>query len=92
MRSSRRCEVAELTSLRCARPISALAIGEVLALAARESRILLTFDKDFGFLAKFGQEPLPAGVVLFRFPLSKPRKSPPRWRTSSLAAMTGKDS
>jgi predicted nuclease of predicted toxin-antitoxin system len=45
---------------------------EVLALAARESRILLTFDKDFGFLAKFGQEPLPAGVVLFRFPLAKP--------------------
>ena len=43
----------------------------VLNWAARENRILLTFDKDFGELA--GDPSLPAtGVVLFRMPLGKP--------------------
>jgi predicted nuclease of predicted toxin-antitoxin system len=40
---------------------------EVLACAARESRILLTFDKDFGELAGASRLPMDCGVVLFRF-------------------------
>jgi predicted nuclease of predicted toxin-antitoxin system len=45
----------------------------VLALAASENRVLLTFDKDFGQLAKVARlPPLPAGVVLLRLPLLKP--------------------
>ena len=46
--------------------------ADVFALAAREARILLTFDKDFGELA--GRTPLPdtCGVVLVRL---RPPKS-----------------
>jgi predicted nuclease of predicted toxin-antitoxin system len=40
----------------------------VLAAAARESRILLTFDKDFGELAARLALPPASGVVLFRVP------------------------
>lgn len=48
--------------------------SEVLARAARESRILLTFDKDLGELA--GREVLPSGcgVILFRIPLPYPAR------------------
>ncbi|HEX3952164.1 MAG TPA: DUF5615 family PIN-like protein [Stellaceae bacterium] len=44
----------------------------VLDRAAREQRILLTFDKDFGELA--GNSPLPrsSGIVLFRLRMPKP--------------------
>ena len=38
---------------------------DVLALAAREERIILTFDKDFGELAAQGL-PLSSGIILFR--------------------------
>lgn len=40
---------------------------EVMALAAREHRILLTEDKDFGWLAYVGGEET-EGVILIRFP------------------------
>jgi hypothetical protein len=40
----------------------------VLATAAREDRILLTFDKDFGELAARSALPPGCGVVLFRLP------------------------
>jgi predicted nuclease of predicted toxin-antitoxin system len=40
--------------------------ADVLATAARESRILLTFDKDFGELAAHSALPPDCGVVLFR--------------------------
>lgn len=39
---------------------------EVLAWAAREERLLLTFDKDFGELAFRSGLPLASGVILFR--------------------------
>jgi predicted nuclease of predicted toxin-antitoxin system len=39
--------------------------AEVLALAAREQRILLTFDKDFGELARASGLPRNSGIVLF---------------------------
>jgi predicted nuclease of predicted toxin-antitoxin system len=39
---------------------------QVLAWAAREGRILLTFDKDFGELARGSALPLTCGVVLLR--------------------------
>ncbi len=40
---------------------------EVLALATRENRIVLTFDKDYGYLVFRKRQPAPAGVVLLRF-------------------------
>jgi predicted nuclease of predicted toxin-antitoxin system len=49
--------------------------AEVLALAASERRVLLTFDKDFGALARLPGPPRPAGVVLFRLSLARPLKS-----------------
>jgi predicted nuclease of predicted toxin-antitoxin system len=46
---------------------------DVLAWAQAETRLLLTFDKDFGELAfRFGL-PASVGVVLFRLPPSSPR-------------------
>jgi predicted nuclease of predicted toxin-antitoxin system len=45
---------------------------QVLAWAAREERILLTFDKDFGELARGSQLPLACGIVLLRTPMPKP--------------------
>ncbi|HEX4507095.1 MAG TPA: DUF5615 family PIN-like protein, partial [Alphaproteobacteria bacterium] len=46
----------------------------VLDWAAREDRILLTFDKDFGELSG---DPsfLATGVILFRMPLGKPAET-----------------
>jgi predicted nuclease of predicted toxin-antitoxin system len=43
-----------------------------LAWAARDERILLTFDKDFGKLAKAFALPTGCGIVLFRLPMPKP--------------------
>jgi predicted nuclease of predicted toxin-antitoxin system len=45
---------------------------EVLAWAAREERILLTFDKDFGELARRAVLPRKCGVVLLRMPMPRP--------------------
>ena len=45
---------------------------EVLAWAAREDRILLTFDKDFGELARASKLPRTCGVVLLRIPMQRP--------------------
>src|SRR5271165_2489486 len=44
----------------------------VLAWAAREERILLTFDKDFGELAKGSALPSGCGVILLRLPMPRP--------------------
>jgi predicted nuclease of predicted toxin-antitoxin system len=41
--------------------------AEVLARAVRETRILLTFDKDFGELALRAKLPPACGVILIRF-------------------------
>jgi len=41
---------------------------QVLDLATRENRIVLTFDKDYGYLVFREKRPAPAGVVLLRFP------------------------
>jgi predicted nuclease of predicted toxin-antitoxin system len=49
-----------------------MADAEVLAWAARESRILLTFDKDFGELARTAALPSSCGVILFRLPVPPP--------------------
>jgi len=45
---------------------------DVLAWAAREERILLTFDKDFGELAKGSALPPGCGVILLRMPMPRP--------------------
>ena len=44
----------------------------VLARAAREGSVLLTFDKDFGELAWRTKLPSACGVVLFRVPMPPP--------------------
>ena len=44
---------------------------EVLAWAAREERILLTFDKDFGELARRSTLPAKCGVELLRTPMPR---------------------
>ena len=43
---------------------------DVLKWAAHEGRVILTFDKDFGELAKASKLPKTSGVILFRIPLS----------------------
>jgi predicted nuclease of predicted toxin-antitoxin system len=49
--------------------------ADVLELAAREQRLLLTFDKDFGELIyRRGAAP-PAGVVFMRFAPSDPEEA-----------------
>jgi hypothetical protein len=45
---------------------------DVLAWTAREERILLTFDKDFGELARHAALPAICGVVLFRIAMPRP--------------------
>jgi predicted nuclease of predicted toxin-antitoxin system len=45
---------------------------EVLAWAARDERILLTFDKDFGELAKASALPATCGIILLRIPMPPP--------------------
>jgi predicted nuclease of predicted toxin-antitoxin system len=45
---------------------------QVLEWAAREERILLTFDKDFGELARGTALPRKCGVVLLRVPMPGP--------------------
>jgi predicted nuclease of predicted toxin-antitoxin system len=42
---------------------------QVLSLATRERRILLTFDKDFGELAAHSPVPAGCGIVLLRLPV-----------------------
>ncbi len=42
---------------------------EVLALAMKEERILLTFDKDFGEIARSERLPSKCGVILLRVPM-----------------------
>jgi hypothetical protein len=58
-----------------------------LAAAVRESRILLTFDKDFGELAARSALPAGCGVVLFRVPT--PRAEPAGERLA--ARITARD-
>ncbi|CCE11189.1 Genome sequencing data, contig C279 (fragment) [Bradyrhizobium sp. STM 3843] len=41
----------------------------MLSMAVRDGRVLLTFDKDFGELAKNSSLPPHCGVVLFRIPM-----------------------
>ena len=46
--------------------------SDVLAVAAREQRVLLTFDKDFGELARASALPATCGVILLRIPMPGP--------------------
>ncbi len=45
---------------------------QVLERARRESRVLLTFDQDFGELAFRSRLPAPCGIVLIRVPALSP--------------------
>jgi len=46
--------------------------SDVLAWAIRDERILLTFDKDFGELARGAAMPPVCGVILLPIPMPKP--------------------
>jgi predicted nuclease of predicted toxin-antitoxin system len=69
------CDFATVRALRAAGhdvlAVADAALGaadaDVLALAAREGRVLLTEDKDFGQLARAGEKRA-GGVVLLRYP------------------------
>ena len=61
---------ADIVWVRSAAP--GLSDVEVLAWAVREKRILLTFDKDFGELAKASALPATSGVVLLRIRMHTP--------------------
>jgi hypothetical protein len=43
--------------------------AEIVAWAAREARIVLTFDKDFGELVWRAGLPKSSGILLFRLPM-----------------------
>jgi len=47
---------------------------EVLAWAARDEPVLITFDKDFGELAKGAVLPKGCGVILLRIPMPRPHE------------------
>ena len=47
---------------------------EVLARALDEERILLTFDKDFGEIARTARLPARCGVILLRGPMPPPAR------------------
>ena len=47
---------------------------EVLAQAAREARIVLTFDRDYGELIYRRRLPIPTGVIYLRFDPMTPRE------------------
>ena len=49
--------------------------AEVLSKAVKEGRVLLTFDKDFGELARRHGLPTSCGVVLFRLQARNPREA-----------------
>jgi hypothetical protein len=49
-----------------------MADPDVLDWAVREERVLLTFDKDFGELARGSAMPPACGVVLFRMSMPRP--------------------
>ena len=51
---------------------------QVLAWAARDARVLLTFGKDFGELARPSALPATCGVVLLRIPVPNPSDVGPR--------------
>ena len=57
--------------VRSARP--GISDAEIVGWAARESRILLTFDKDFGELVWQTNLPASCGIVLFRLPMPTAR-------------------
>ena len=61
--------------------------AEVMAWAAREQRILLTFDKEFGEPASRSLLPRTCGIILLRLPMPAARDV--GWRLAKL--ITGRD-
>lgn len=59
--------------IRTAAPASPDAV--ILAWTVRDDRILLTFDKDFGELARITPLPPSCGVLLFRMPIARSREA-----------------
>ena len=57
---------------------SGLPDERVLEWARKEARLLITFDKDFGELARNGGLPAASGVILFRIPTRSPHEAADR--------------
>jgi predicted nuclease of predicted toxin-antitoxin system len=47
---------------------------DIMRLAVREKRIIITFDKDFGEMAVTGQGKIPPGIVLLRISKRSPQQ------------------
>ena len=62
---------------------------DVLARAAAEGRVLLTFDRDYGELIFRRRTPAPPGLLLLRFRPTSPEE--PAARILALLAETGLD-
>ena len=56
--------------------------SDVIAWAVREGGILLTFDKDFGELARNAALPSSCGVILLRMPVPRTDKAGARFAAS----------
>ena len=65
--------------------IAGLSSGPLLRRASEESRLLVTFDKDFGDLAFRARMPVSHGIVLFRL-ANIPVDSVPQFVADSLAS------
>jgi len=48
---------------------------EVLEVAQKQDRVLITFDKDFGELAFRSKHPAASGIILFRMPMNSPAEA-----------------
>ena len=51
----------------------------VLQIAKEQESILVTFDKDFGYLIFRENIPIPKGIILLKFPMSSPEDSAERF-------------
>ena len=52
---------------------------KVLQIAKEQEKILVTFDKDFGYLIFRENVPIPKGIILLKFPMSSPEDSAERF-------------
>jgi len=68
---------------------SGLPDERVLEWARKEASLLITFDKDFGELARNGGLPAASGVILFRIPTRSPMRPPTGWPGHSVHPATG---
>ena len=57
---------------------------DVLDWATQESRLLITYDKDFGEISQRRRQPAPFGIILFRIGDDVPADETAGWITHSI--------